>query len=179
MTTFEIAKLLVSALTPLIVAGFGWRISTTLKNLEQKQWSNRKLIEKRIEVYDKVSPLLNRLFCYFHWIGDWKEYTPVEIIKAKRSLDHTIYIYKYLLEPDFFEAYLKFTRGLFSMYNGAGEDARLRTAIRNEEGDRAKLDGWERSFEACFDPDNALPLKEIARLYEDVMNAQKKGIFSS
>lgn len=178
MTKFEIAKLAVSALTPLIVAGFGWRISTTLKHLEQKQWSNRKLIEKRIEIYDKISPLMNRLFCYFYWVGDWKEHSPIDIIKTKRSLDHTVHIYRHLLEPEFFEDYMRFMDALFVTYNGAGEDARLRTAIRNQDGDRTKLKSWQEDFAACFDPSSALPLGEIDRLYETVMQIQRRGIFS-
>ncbi|MER9598408.1 hypothetical protein [Mesorhizobium sp. M0244] len=176
----EIAKLVISALTPIVVAILGWRISRTLKEIEQKQWASRKLVEKRIEIYDRISPQINRLFCYYRWIGDWKKLSPLEIIDTKRDLDHLVYIYRYLLDDKFFEAYSSFMDALFLTYNGAGEDARLRTHIRNEEGDRAKSTfyQWAAAWEDCFDDSQVLPLNEISRRYEAVMQAQKAGIFS-
>jgi len=46
--TLEITKLVISFLTPLTVALMGWFISRKLKRLELIQWSNQKLIEKRL-----------------------------------------------------------------------------------------------------------------------------------
>lgn len=172
----QTVQLIISALTPIIVAILGWRISRTLKEIEQRQWSSRKLIEKRIEIYDSISPMMNRLFCYFHWVGDWKEYSPSDIIRTKRSLDHTVYIYKYLLDPEFFDTYTRFMDALFTTYNGIGEDARLRTEIAGIDGDRSKLPSWEPEFSACFDLSDITPLSEIAKRYERVMQAQRKGI---
>lgn len=172
----QTVQLIISALTPVIVAILGWKISRTLKDIEQSQWYSRKLIEKRIEIYDKISPMLNRLFCYFHWVGDWKENSPVDIIKTKRSLDHTVYIYKYLLDPEFFTTYVHFMDALFTTYNSAGEDARLRTMIAGIDGDRSKLSSWEPKFATCFDLTDIAPLSEISKRYERVMQAQRKGI---
>lgn len=72
----EIVKVGISAITPILVAGIGWLLAGRLKNIEQLQWGNRKLTEKRIQIYEKVSPLLNRLYCYFIYIGDWQAHSP-------------------------------------------------------------------------------------------------------
>jgi hypothetical protein len=54
-------------------------------------WTNQKVIEKRIDVYDKLAPMLNDLYCYFYYVGNWKELTPIRIIETKRKLDKTFY----------------------------------------------------------------------------------------
>lgn len=75
-TSLEIAKLAIEFLTPLAVIGIGLFINRRLKQIEHIQWSNQKIIEKRIELYDRLSPLLNRLLCFYTWIGYWRDISP-------------------------------------------------------------------------------------------------------
>lgn len=174
----EIAKLIVSALTPVAVVVLGVRINHRLKDLEQRQWRNRKLIEKRIEIYDEISPELNDLFCYFMWIGEWQKKSPVEIVAAKRSLDRKVHIYRFLLLPEFFRAYEQFMAVVFSTYNGAGEDARLRTDIGGPDGDRRTSPHfkWLPEWDRRFDVENIATKDQLSRAYLAVMKAQQSGI---
>ncbi len=174
----ELAKLIVSALTPLAVVVLGVRINHRLKELEQKQWRNRKLIEKRIDIYDEISPELNDLFCYFMWVGEWQNRTPVEIVSTKRRLDRKVHIYRFLLLPEFFEAYEKFMGVVFSTYNGAGEEARLRTNIAGHDGDRRASPHftWLDEWDARFDIENAATKSQLHSVYLAVMQAQQSGI---
>jgi hypothetical protein len=96
----ELVKLAVGIMTPLSVAAFGWFISRRLKRFELLQWSNQKLIEKRIAIYDQVGPALNQLYCFYAWVGNWKETTPAEVLRLKRDLDQKMYVYGHLFDGD-------------------------------------------------------------------------------
>lgn len=57
--SLEIAKLVVAGLTPLFVATIGFWLNRRLKSLEQAQWSQQKVIERRIKAYDELAQPLN------------------------------------------------------------------------------------------------------------------------
>lgn len=177
-TILEIAKLVVQGLTPAVVGYLGWKVSKRLKDIEQAQWGNRKLTEKRIQIYEKVSPLLNRLFCYFTYVGDWQVHSPKAIVSTKRELDHEMHINKYLLEPEVFETYQQFMGALFDLYTGAGKEAKLRTLISSGNGDRRQSTyfKWDATYKDCFSEANVASRAEVAALYDAVMKAQRMGI---
>jgi hypothetical protein len=176
--TLEISKLAVQALTPIAVGCLGWWFSKRLKDIEQAQWGNRKLTEKRIQIYEKISPLLNRLYCYFIYVGDWKSHSPRAIIQTKRDLDHEIHVNRFLLEPEVFTAYEEFIGILFALYNGPGTDAKIKTRVLSHDGDRQQSPHyqWERAFDDCFETSDVAPKARVTDLYEKVMRAQRSGI---
>ena len=67
------------------------------------QWTNQRLIEKRLTLYDTVAPQLNALLCFYTWIGYWKDISPDDVIRAKRELDRTFHIYRYLFDDDVYD----------------------------------------------------------------------------
>jgi hypothetical protein len=146
--SLEVAKLLVATLAPISVALLGWFISERFKRLDDFQWKNRKVVEKRIEIFDKLAPDLNQLYCYFAWVGNWKELTPPEIIAIKRSLDHGFHVNRYIIGEEVFRAYNAFIALTFEVFTGAGKDARMRTAITGPDGDRrlSSLHPWETAW---------------------------------
>lgn len=174
----EIAKLVVQALTPIAVGYLGWKFSKRLKDLEQVQWGNRKLTEKRIQIYEKTAPLINRLYCYYSYVGDWQNQSPRDIIVVKRELDHEMYVNKYLLEGDVFEAYQEFMDALFDVFTGVGRDAKLKTCVLSHHGDRRKSPHftWEPEFADCFSANQQAPQPMLDALYDSVMVAQRRGI---
>ena len=99
--SLEVAKLIVSALTPIIVVVLGIWIARISKRFEQIQWVNRKIIERRIDVYDEIAPLLNDLFVYFTLIGHWKELSPPQVVEAKRLLDRHVNVAASLFSDTF------------------------------------------------------------------------------
>lgn len=164
----EVAKIAVAVMTPLSVAGFGWFISRRLKRFDLLQWSNQKLIEKRIAIYDQVGPALNQLYCFFSWVGSWKETSPADVLRLKRELDQKMYVYGHLFEAELLRSYQDFIHTLFQTYQGAGVDAKIRSVVRGPEGDRSVqfLDGWKPEWEARFaDQSREAPLAEVERKY--------------
>lgn len=173
-TALEVAKLVVQALTPLVVGYLGWKLSKRLKDIEQAQWANRKLTEKRIQIYDEVSPLLNRLYCYYTYVGDWQKHSPAEILETKRVLDLKIYVNKYLLEPEVFKAYQEFIDLLFEHFTGMGQNAKLRTSFQDRTSSPTVT--WQPAWASCFSSSKPASLPHVTKAYENVMLAQRKGI---
>ena len=184
--SLEIAKLAIEFLTPLAVIGIGLFINRRLKQIELIQWSNQKIIEKRIELYDCLSPLLNRLLCFYTWIGYWREVSPKQVIETKRELDKQVYIYKHLLGEYFFTAYQKHMALLFKTFTGPGEDPKILSFIKGcgvdgSGGDR-RIHGkykcrkeWDSLF-ICKELDFDKQKKIIANQHELMMNEFKKSI---
>jgi hypothetical protein len=172
--SLEIAKLLAGFLTPIAVGMVGWFISRQLKLLDQAQWTNQKLIEKKLILYDQIAPELNKLLCFFGWIGNWKEVSPQDVLDTKRKLDQLVHIYRPILGDDFFRQYDNFSDVLFETYNMRGEDAKIRSEINSIDGDRIKdgnyrwLHEWENRFS---NQDQISEKREIYTAYENLMKA--------
>jgi hypothetical protein len=140
--TLEIAKLVVGVLTPMSVALLGWLFSRQLKRLDLSNWTNQKLIEKRLAIYDDIAPKLNQLLCFFTWVGYWKTISPADAIHAKRDLDKTLNIYRHVFEVDVYDTYQAYIHILFETYTSAGHDAKLRALVRSPDGDRRTDSGY-------------------------------------
>lgn len=76
----DYVKLFADILAPIVTAVFGYWIFRLTQSIEQSQWRNQKLIEKRIEVWDDVAPMINDVYCYCMRIGAWKNYSPQEVV---------------------------------------------------------------------------------------------------
>jgi len=150
--SLEIIKLVIEFLTPVAVIGIGWFINRRLKQIELIQWSNQKIIEKRLALYDRLSPLLNRLLCFYTWIGYWREVSPKQVIETKRELDKEVYIYKHLLGDSFFVGYQNYMTLLFKTYTGPGEYPKILSFIEGPNGDRRihSKYKWKKEWDRLF-----------------------------
>lgn len=179
--SLEVAKLIASVLTPISLAILGWFISRRMKRFEHAQWSNQKLIEKRLQLYDNLAPLLNRLLCFFAWFGYWQDVTPESAIEAKRELDKQVNIYRYLLSDTFYIEYKVFIRMLFQEYSAPGHDAKILSSIKGEYGDRREDcnytwdPNWNDSFSEEF-AQSHFTNEEIKEQYHVLMAALKDSI---
>jgi hypothetical protein len=176
-TSLEAANFIADAFLPLIVLGTGYFLNQSVKRLEQAQWTNQKLVEKRLQLYDELAPLLNRLFCFYMWIGYWKDVSPKDVLEAKRTLDREFNIYRHLLSEELFRAYNTYSHVLFTTYSGPGEDAKIRSLISGLDGNRRTHrnyewdPAWENAFTAStFTADK----QEIEETYFAVMEAFRR-----
>jgi len=168
----EVAKLAIAVMTPLSVVAFGWFISRRLKRFELLQWSNQKLIEKRIAIYDQVGPPLNQLYCFYSWVGSWKETSPADVLRLKRELDQKMYVYGHLFEGELLRAYQNFMHTLFETYQGVGVDAKIRSVVRGPEGDRSThlSEAWKPEWDTRFaDPSREASLAEVRSKYNTLI----------
>jgi len=107
---------------------------------------------ERIALLDEALPQLNSLYCYFVWVGDWKDLSPPEILSIKRRLDRLFYANRPFFSGDTLVKYEEFMEVLFKLHNEPGTNARLRTGLTSRFGSREEnytgtwQDGWARSF---------------------------------
>ena len=177
-SSLEVAKLAVDALTPIVVLWLGYWVRKLSARLTATQWANQKLIEKRLEIFDKVAPLLNDLYCYMMFVGNWKELTPPEMVQAKCSLDKTMYINAALFSPTFIQLYHDFIHICFETFTEAGHNARLKTPVSGLAGDRhTGAQPWQAGWDTFFSP--AVSDKcQVKASYEALMDsfAQELGL---
>ena len=173
-SSLEIVKLVIELLTPAAMLYIGLWFDRRIKEFEHRQWSNQKVIEKRLEVYEKLTPKLNDLMCYFLRIGSWKELCPADVIDIKRDIDKDAYIYAPLFSPEFLERYNDFISVCFATFRGAGKDAALRAeasfyreAYVGEEGECAQ---WQESWNDCFvEASEASPREDVSQRYRELV----------
>jgi hypothetical protein len=172
-TSLEIAKLVASLLTPIAVAIIGYFISSRLKSLDHRQWRSQKLIEKRLSVYDDLVPDLNRLLCYFTYVGEWRDVSPKDIVKLKRQIDRKTHLNAPLFSSDFHASIEKFLHHCFQTYNDWGHDAKLKTSFGRRKESAPQF--WQPEWEQCFAIEDT-PQDVIKSAYKHAVEAIDRDI---
>jgi len=145
---FDIIKLAIETLTPIIVLIFGIKINKILKKQEAFIWTNQKILEKRLEIYDKVIFLLNDIYCFHCYVGSWKELSPIDIIEHKRNLDKTMYSYAPLFIDELLDKYKIFMDECYATFSGWGNDPKIKSLYIQRENHN-KI--WDKTWKEMFD----------------------------
>lgn len=145
--SLEIAKLLVSIVTPLVVVIMGFWIQSTIAEQNHAYKARERLADRRLAIYEQVSGQLNRIYCFIEDVGTWKEESPESIIKFKRHLDNVMYTNQAIWSPSTFKAYLDYMDAAFATYQGVGIDAKIRTSIYQKE---KGIFGWTDKWKQCL-----------------------------
>jgi hypothetical protein len=171
--SLEIAKLVISILTPIIIAFIAFRFNKIIKRLDKQQWTNQKIVEKRIEIYDKIVPKLNDMLCFYCYIGNWKDISPMDVIRLKRKLDKEINIYAPLFSNSLIEKYYEFIHLCFKSFSGWGQDAKIKSLYENRQEHNKK---WEENWIEYFDTNNVTDPKILRDNYSEMMDTFKKDL---
>lgn len=167
--SLELIKVIISIITPIIGGIIAWRLAKVGKDLEKKQWSSRKIIEKRLDFYDKVVPELNDLYCYYHRVGNWKILTPKQIIEKKRFLDKEFNVYSHIFKNNIIEKYNTFIHNCFETYTGWGNDAKIKMNLTK----RIDLPEWKSEWNELFVEEKIESQEKFDNSYYDLMNMIK------
>ena len=165
-TSVQIVTLVVDAATPVTVAVLGVIFARASRKIEQVQWANQTVVTRRLDVFDKLAPGLNRLLCFATFVGVWKEIDPGKAIAIKRDLDQIMYANKVLFSEELFDAYHRFMTVLFAMFATTGADAKVRAPIESKWGNRRDLTWWNDAMEDLFSTDNVSSPDEIQAAYD-------------
>lgn len=182
--SLEIIKLIISCFTPIIVAILAYMFNKRMKDNDKKHWTNQKIIEKRIVVYDIIVPKLNDLLCYYSYVGNWKELTPKEVIDTKRFLDKQVYIYAPLFTKEVLEKYSSFINLCFEKFTGWGNDAKIYSMYKRRQDCQ---ENWKEEWKNCFSEkytnsrqgnDNMIrqDIEEIRTHYLELLEEIKKNL---
>jgi hypothetical protein len=149
--SLEVAKLAVALLTPVLLLGLGVVITRAARRVEHAQWANRKLIERRLELYDEMAPLLNDLYCFVGLVGDFRRIEPPRAIELKRRLDKLFHVNKFLFSDAFARRWEALMDLCFETYTGYGNDARIRVDAESQEAEMGSSD-WRAEWRVLFSP---------------------------
>jgi hypothetical protein len=172
-SSLEIVKVVIAALVPISVAVLGIIVARLARRAQQREWVNQKLIERRIGLIDEIGPLLNRLYCYYTFRGDWKETTPPEVVEIKRKLDRAVYSALPFITEQIRAAYNSYMDTLYATWNAPGTDARLLTQIDSKDGNRRTLlaDRWLPEWNYFFeDSSKATRRPVIVAKYNELLS---------
>lgn len=143
----EIANQILRLMTPVAVGIAVYVVSRSMHKLEARYLVNQRIVEKRLKLFEDMAPLLNDLYCYFVRVGQWKELTPEDVVKNKRTLDKLFYVNKPVFSKHFEVKYLAFVSDdCFYIFSGHAKDARLRTSPLCYHG----LPGWKEEWKDYF-----------------------------
>ena len=165
--SLELVKVIVSVITPIVGGIIAWKLAQLGKNVEKKQWTDRKIVEKRLEFYDKIVPKLNDLYCYFYRVGNWKEITPLNIVLHKRELDREFNIYAHIFkeEDSLLKKYNKFIKNCFKTHTGWGNDAKIKMNLSK----RINLPNWKTEWNELFVPDEQIEEDKFKDSYNQLI----------
>jgi len=164
--SLEVVKLIISILTPIIIAFIAFRFNKVLKKLDKKQWTNQKIVEKRIEIYDKIVPKLNDMLCFYCYVGNWKELSPLDIVQIKRELDKEINIYAPLFSDNLLNNYNEFINLCFESFTGWGNNAKIKSKYGHRQDHYI---GWDSDWEKCFNTEEVIEPKILRKKYSELM----------
>lgn len=171
--SLEIAKLIISILTPIIIAFLAFRFNKIIKRLDKQQWINQKIVEKRVEIYDNIVPKLNDMLCFYCYVGNWKEISPMDIIRLKRELDKEINIYAPLFSNSLVDKYNEFIHLCFKSFTGWSHDAKIKSLYGHRQKHNTK---WDDNWIGCFDTNGVTDPKILREKYTDMMDTFKKDL---
>ena len=147
--SLEVTKLLVGLLTPLAI--FAFTYFTNLAQTREAEFRAEQRIQEeaarqkrekieseeherfaqvlkyRAELWRTISPMMNDLYCYFLYVGHWKDLSPEIVVKTKRNLDKYVYSNSPFFSAEFLNKYSVFMSAAFQTGNGWGLDARLKS----------------------------------------------------
>lgn len=172
----EIAKFAVSVIAPFMLAFCGYFIWNAQRMIverreivlrEERKAANahakaeETLQQLRVTVYNNAAPLIREVLTYHFHVGNWKELSPAEVIKLKRTLDRFVYAQDAVLSPTFANVYHNFMREAFAAAGNSRDESRIRSsaACRPRSSDQRNSE-WERWFTG---EDNRLALCKAYR----------------
>lgn len=174
-TSLEMAILIIITLTPVIIVFLAFRFNRIIKRLE-KQWSNQKIIEKRIEIYERIVPKLYDILCFYCYIGNWKEISPIDILKLKRELDKDFNIYAPLFSDDLITKYDDFNTLCFISLTGWEHDVKIKSLYGHREVNNID---WNEEWIQYFDTKNVIEPQKMKDTYGELMKSFKKNLVIS
>ncbi len=130
----EVTRAVGSIATPVVVA-------TVAYLFQRRQKIAEAAMAERIKKISLISPRLNMIYSYLQRVGSYLEWSPEDILKAKREADREFWTYEYLWTPEFETAYHDFMDEAFEMHRGEGNKAGIRAESRHYPL-KASLPGW-------------------------------------
>jgi len=171
--SLKIAIMIIAALAPFIIAFLVIRFNRTIKRLNNKHQTNQRIVEKRIEIYDRIGPKLNDLISFYCYSGNWKEITPIAIIRLKKELDKDINIYTPIFSNDLSKKYTDFIHLCFVSFSGWEHKEKIKSSYEIRQEHNVE---WKDDWIQFFDTNNVIEAIKMKESYNELMEYVKKDL---
>lgn len=171
--SLKIVIIIIAALAPMVVIIQALRFKRIKEGLINQHQKNQKLVEKRLEVYERMGPKLNDLFCFFSYTGNWKELSPADIMSIKRELDKEINITTPLFSDALGRKYNSFMQLCFVAHSGWEHQEKIKSLYELRQENNV---AWKDEWINFFDPNNVLEGIKIKEFYDELMACFRKEL---
>lgn len=155
-----------SPIIVLLLSGL-W-LNRSLEKLKSRLQKSQEIVKKRAEIYSEIQEPLNNIYCYIKRIGDWKEFTPKDIVEYKRVIDRSFHVTRPFWSKEVWKAYENFMNTCFVTNRGHKVNAGIIAEVAKYE----KLKSWDDGFTDCYHDGFDQPKLEKAN--DNLMNALSK-----
>lgn len=171
--SLKIAVIAIAVLSPVIIVFLIIRFNRMKNHLINEYQSIQRLVQKRIEIYERIGPILNDILCFFSYTGNWKELTPIDIMRLKRELDKEMNINKPLFSEDLSKKYNAFMQLCFVSHSGWEHEEKIKSLyeLRQE-----RDPNWLDDYIPYFDTNNVVEGIKVKERFDDLMACFRKEI---
>lgn len=147
----EWLKLAASFLTPLTIALLTYVASRALNERASQLRKGEQLLGEKQRAYAAIGEDLNVIFVFVRDVGDFRRYTPDQIIDRKRSADRHFYMYRPYWSDETEARYKAFVAAAFRTFTASGSNAKIRT-LAFEKRKAYEIDGraWDEAWTGCL-----------------------------
>lgn len=171
--SLKIVILIIAALGPLTLIFQAIRFRQIKKRLIDQHQTNVKLVEKRLEIYDRIGPKLNDILCFFSYTGNWKALSPVDIMSLKRELDKEINSTIPLFSDALGKRYNSFMQLCFVAHSGWEHKEKIKSLYELRQENNV---AWKAEWIPFFDTNNVLEGIKIKESYDELMACFRKEL---
>jgi len=174
--SLKIPVTIIAALAPFIIAFLVFRYKRIIKGLNRKQDLDQRILEKRLEAYDRMGPKLNDIFCFYCYNGNWKEISPVDVLSFKRELDKDFHVSTPLFSTEIGEKYTDFMRLCFVSFSGWEHEEKIKSLYELRQEHNAE---WKDDWIQFFDTKNVVEAVIVKETYDELVTSFKKDLNST
>jgi hypothetical protein len=153
-----------------VIVGLGVVVSRAARRVEHAEWINRTLVQRRLDVYDRMFPPLNDLYVFFRCVGHFRDLSPLEALARKRDADALFHRNRFLMSADFDDAYNRFMDTCFKTNTGPGRGAQLRASVDWHRRERPR---WDDTWDILYvsNTEDVRSAGTLAVEYENLMHS--------
>lgn len=170
-TSLKIPILIIAALSPAIIVFLVIRYNRIIKGLKEKQHTNQSIVEKRIEIYDRIGPKLNDILSFFCYSGNWKDLTPMDMMRLKRELDQEINTYAPVFSENLRKKYMGFILLCFVSHSGWEHKEKIKSLYELRQEHNVE---WNENWIPFFDTNNVVEAIKIREAHNELMDYFQK-----
>lgn len=175
-------KTILSMLTPLVLVALTFVVNNAIQERGALLKREEQVLAEKQKIYAELGRNLNVIFVYVTDVGDFSQYTPIEIVKKKREADRLFYIYRPYWSEATEHNYNVYMEAAFQTYNDVGMPAKIKTSksekVAAYQRGGLRWEGpWNQYFTEEEDPDISTKYYAlVSSLLADTVNAAIRHI---